>query len=80
MKEKKFLVSFWNTTKEWGRKMYIHQFNLNEIIGLAKFSLGTWKLQVKEEVQKKGRYSKCNEEESPFYLLLKRNGRQWYRG
>jgi hypothetical protein len=45
-------------------------------IGLAMFSLGAWKLEVKEEVQKKGRWSTRNEEESLFRLLLKRNGKQ----
>jgi len=33
--------------------MYIDQYNLKETTGLARFSLGTWKLEVKEEVQKK---------------------------
>jgi len=39
--------------QEWGRKIYIDQCNMNETIGLARFSRGTRKLEVKEEVQKK---------------------------
>ena len=53
MEEKKSLVSYWNMKQEWGRKIYIDQYNLNEKIGLAWFSLGTCKLEVKEEAQKK---------------------------
>jgi hypothetical protein len=67
----KYLVSFWNMKQEWGSIIYTDQYSLNETIGLARFSLGTWKLEVKEEVQKKkGRCPMCNEEESPFHLVL----------
>ena len=65
MKEMKYLVSFWNMKQELGRIIYTDQYSLNETIGLERFSLGTWKLEVKEEVQKKK-----DEEESPFHLVL----------
>jgi hypothetical protein len=55
--------------------MYIDQCNLNEAIGLAKFGLGTWKLEVqkKEDVlrltEKKKRLSICCEKGLPCRVI-----------